>query len=76
MSALFIEARTLAGMSYVRATEVIGVQFVDPGKCTILFASGATVPCSEPAQTVAARIEEAIGGATQTKGAHHGDAGE
>ena len=61
---LFIEVKSLAGVNYVRAGDVIAVQYSDREKCTLMLAGGMTLQCTEAASAVAARIEAAVG-ATQ-----------
>jgi hypothetical protein len=56
----YIEVKTLAGMSYVRASDVVAVQFNDPQRCTVVMSGGATLPCTEAAKEIVARIESAL----------------
>ena len=60
---LFIEVKSLAGVNFIRAGDVVAVQFVDRDKCAVVMAGGVSLPCVEPASVVAARIEAAVGGA-------------
>ena len=65
----FIEIRAMAGVNYIRAGDVIAVQFVDQQRSTVMLAGGATMPCSEPAKQVMARVEAALLPNSET---HHG----
>ena len=56
----FIEVRALAGMNYIRAEDVIAVQYVDPQKSTVMLAGGAALACSEPVKQIVSRIEAAL----------------
>ena len=56
----FIEVRALAGMNYIRARDVIAVQFVDLQKANVMLAGGASMSCSEPAKSIMARVEAAL----------------
>jgi hypothetical protein len=53
----FIQVKSLAGVNYVRADQVIGVYATEPSKCTVALAGGVTVPCAEPAKDVMERVE-------------------
>ena len=57
---VFIQVKSLAGLNYIRASEVIGVTFSDPIRSTVMMAGGVTIACSEPAGDIAARIEAAV----------------
>ena len=75
---LFIQVKAMGGVNYLRAQDIMGVQYTDREKCSILMSGGVTVPCYEAASVVVARIEEQLKGA-QPAGAHgkeppHGDA--
>ncbi len=64
----FMAVKAMAGFNYVRPDQVIGIAASDPTKCSIYLAGGVTVPCSEPAKDVIARLEAATAqpaGATQ-----------
>ena len=60
---LFIQVKAMGGMNYLRAQDIMGVQFTEREKCSILMAGGVTVPCYEAASVVVARIEEQLKGA-------------
>ena len=66
----FVEVRMLAGVSFVRAKDVIAVQYVDAQKSAVVMAGGASLSVSEPAKQVMARIEAALGQKSETP---HGD---
>ena len=57
---IFIEVKALAGSTYVRATDVIAVQGLDPKRCSLVLRGGTTLPCSESSVDVAARIEATL----------------
>ncbi|HWG03431.1 MAG TPA: hypothetical protein VG271_00330 [Beijerinckiaceae bacterium] len=57
---IYIEVKTLSGLSYVRGADILAVQYNDPQRCTIVMAGGVTLPCTEAAKEVAARIEAAV----------------
>jgi hypothetical protein len=57
---LFVQAKALAGPLYIRAENVLAVQYGDREKCMIFMAGGAALPCTEAAAAVVARIEEAL----------------
>ncbi len=58
----FIEVKSLAGVNYIRAADVIAVQFSDPKKCSVMMAGGISIACTEAASDIAARIEAAVAG--------------
>jgi hypothetical protein len=45
----YIQVKAMAGMNYVRASDILGVLFTDREKCSILMVGGVTVPCYEAA---------------------------
>ena len=57
---IYIEVKSLAGISYVRASDILAVQFNDPQRCTVVMAGGVNVPCTEGAKEIVARIEAAM----------------
>ena len=58
---IFIEVKALGGINYLRADMVVAVSQNDPAKCNVLMQGAAnTIPCSEPAKDVVARIEQAL----------------
>lgn len=59
---VFIQVKSLAGVNFIRASEVIGVTFSDPQRSTVLMVGGVTIACTEPATAIAARIEAAVAG--------------
>ena len=59
---VFIEIRSMGGVNYIRASEVIAVQFSDPQRCSIMMAGGISISCTEPASEIAARVEAALAG--------------
>ncbi len=58
---LFIEVRSLAGINFIRASDVIAVQYSDREKCAIVLSGGVTLQCTESASAVAARVAAAVG---------------
>ena len=56
---IFIQVKALAGPNFVRANDVLAVQYTDREKCTIVLAGGVTLPCTEAATEIVARIEAA-----------------
>ena len=56
----FVEIRALGGASFVRATEVIAVQYLEPQKCNVLMSGGASLSCAEPATQIRARMDAAL----------------
>ena len=58
----FIPVKALAGFNYVRADQVIAISANDQAKCLVLMSGGVTVPCSEPAKDVVAKLEAATQG--------------
>ena len=61
----FVAVKSLGGYNYVRPDQVIAVAGLEGAKCNIYMAGGITVPCSEPAKEVIARLEAAMKGAAQ-----------
>ncbi len=57
---VFIEFRALGGVNYVRAADIIAVQYNEPQKCTVLLAGGGSMSCAEAAAQVKARIDAAL----------------
>ena len=66
---LFIQVKALAGLNFIRAADVMAVQFTDRERCTVVLTGGVTLPCVEPASVVAARVEEAMDAAAAAKAA-------
>ena len=58
----FIEVRSLAGMNFIRAADILAVQYADREKCTVVLTGGVTIACTESASAVAARVTEAMRG--------------
>ena len=54
---IYIEVKTLAGMSYVRGSDILAVQYNDPARSTVVMVGGVTLPCTEAAKDIVARIE-------------------
>jgi hypothetical protein len=54
---IFIEVKSLAGISYIRAEDILAVQYNDVQRSTVVLAGGITVPCAEAAKEIVARIE-------------------
>jgi len=59
----FVAVKALAGFNYVRPDQVIAVAASDPTRCSIYLTGGATIPSSEPAKDVMAKLEAASKGA-------------
>jgi hypothetical protein len=57
---IFIEVKSLAGMNYIRAADILAVQYNDPQRCTVVLTGGVTLPCSEAAKELAARLEALV----------------
>ncbi|MGD0643188.1 MAG: hypothetical protein ABSC22_20810 [Roseiarcus sp.] len=55
----FVAVKALAGFNYVRPDQVVGIAASDPTKCTIYLTGGVTIPSSEPAKDVMAKLEAA-----------------
>jgi hypothetical protein len=60
----FIAVKALGGFNYVRASQVMAVATAEQIKCNIYMVGGVTVPCSEPAKDVVARLDAAEGAVT------------
>ncbi len=60
---LYIEVKAMAGVNYVRAQDIMAVQYTDRDKCALMLSGGVTMPCYEAAAVVVARIEEQMKGA-------------
>jgi hypothetical protein len=61
----FVQVKALAGFNYVRSDQVIAISAIEPTKCNIVMVGGVTVPCSEPAKDVIAKLETAAKGEKQ-----------
>jgi len=59
----FIAVKSLGGYNYVRPDQVMAVAGIEGAKCNLYMSGGVTVPCSEPAKDIVARIEAAMAGA-------------
>ena len=59
----FVAVKALAGFNYVRPDQVVAIAASDPTKCSIYMTGGVTIPCSEPAKDVIAKLEAASKGA-------------
>ncbi len=55
----FLAVKALAGFNYVRPDQVIAIAASEPTKCSIYLAGGVTIPCSEPAKDVIAKLAAA-----------------
>jgi hypothetical protein len=53
----FIPVKALSGFNFVRADQVIAISAIEPTKCTIMMSGGLSVPCSEAAKEVIAKLE-------------------
>ena len=54
-----VALKALAGFNYVRIDQVIAIGATDPTKCNVYMAGGISIPCSEPAKDVIAKLEAA-----------------
>ena len=54
-----VALKALAGFNYVRVDQVIAISATDPLKCNVYLTGGVTIPCSEPAKDVIAKLEAA-----------------
>jgi hypothetical protein len=54
-----VALKALAGFNYVRPDQVIAISATEPTKCIVIMTGGVTVPCSEPATDVIAKLEAA-----------------
>ena len=54
-----VAIKALAGFNYVRVDQVIAIAATDPTKCNVYMAGGITIPCSEPAKEVIAKLQAA-----------------
>ena len=52
--------KALAGYNHVRVDQVIAITAVEPTKCIVIMTGGISVPCSEPAKDVIAKLEAAF----------------
>lgn len=59
---IFIEVKSMAGSNYIRAAQVLAVQFTDPSRCTILLQGGVSLQCAEPAKLIVDKLENALSG--------------
>lgn len=57
-----VALKALAGFHYVRPDQVIAISSSEPTKCVVMMAGGVTVPCSESAKDVVAKLEAASQG--------------
>jgi hypothetical protein len=55
----FLAVKALAGFNYVRPDQVIAIAASEPTKCTIFLSGGVSIPCSEPAKDVLAKLQPA-----------------
>ena len=58
-----VALKALAGFNYVRIDQVIAIGATDPTKCNVYMAGGISIPCSEPAKDVIAKLQAASKGA-------------
>jgi hypothetical protein len=57
-----VALKALAGLNYVRVDQVIAISATDPARCTVIMTGGVSIPCSEPAKDVIAKLEAASSG--------------
>ncbi len=55
----FVAVKALAGLNYVRFDQVYAIAATEPTKCNIYMAGGVTIPCSEAAKDVLAKLQAA-----------------
>jgi hypothetical protein len=74
-----VAVKALAGYNYVRVDQVIAISANDPTKCNVIMSGGITIPCSEPAKDVLAKLEAASKegevASKEAKETAHGDVG-
>ena len=61
----FIAVKSLGGFNYVRADQVMAVATAEQTKCNIYLSGGVTVPSSETAKDIVARLEAAAIGSPE-----------
>lgn len=54
-----IPVKALAGFNYIRPDMVIAIGATDPTKCNVYMMGGISIPCSEPAKDVIAKLTSA-----------------
>jgi hypothetical protein len=54
-----VALKALAGFNYVRVDQVIAISATEPTKCIVIMTGGITVPVSESAKDVIAKLEAA-----------------
>ncbi len=54
-----VAIKALAGFNYVRVDQVMAIGATDPTKCNVYMMGGISIPCSEPAKDVIAKLEAA-----------------
>jgi hypothetical protein len=54
-----VPLKALAGFNYVRIDQVIAIGATDPTRCNVYMSGGVTIPCSEPAKDVIAKLQAA-----------------
>jgi hypothetical protein len=54
-----VALKALAGLNYVRVDQVVAISATDPTRCIVIMTGGVTIPCSEPAKDVIAKLEAA-----------------
>ncbi len=64
---IFIEVKSMAGVNYIRASEVLAVQYADRERCNVVMVGGISMACMEPAAQVAEKITSALTGAAAQK---------
>jgi hypothetical protein len=57
-----VAVKALAGQNYVRVDQVIAISATEPTKCIVIMTGGISIPCSEPAKDVIAKLEAATQG--------------
>ena len=55
----FLAVKALAGFNYVRPDQVVAIAASDPTRCSIYLTGGVTIPSTEPAKDVMAKLEAA-----------------
>src|SRR5271154_5100069 len=68
-----VPLKALAGFNYVRVDQVIAIGATDPTKCNVYMAGGISIPCSEPAKDVIAKLQGAPRAKPNRSRISHGD---
>ena len=69
---IFVELKSMAGVNYIKASDVIAVQFTDPTRCSVMMLGGITLQCIESAKSAVEKIEAAVKAAQSAQAPSHG----